>query len=701
MPTDWLNAPTAMKRTLVYPTLRRRVCVFVLFVVALALSCLAWQYFKLFFVSWMLQGVMWPFVMARWLLSFLPPFVDSASGDGTQVSASMQAADQGWKVLSDAANQTLGKARSIVILEWIHFSFCALVATSVYTWIKKQFRLANASVSPLRPAPFVFWREGLGLAINYVAFFTFFGMVYQRVSSKPTGDSSGGIDSVLFVISETVEALALFVTDTVIRTSRLELRSMHASISFAVNQAVDDAWEHLPLGRTYPVTLYAQQAKSLMWISVCCTVLDLLLLFTGGGGMMQRLNDHLLGSTLIMARMEGAGDNDSWQFATTMDLNIRLGIVLCLEAQKWHHTATLMTFLLSIPYLTYAIKKVHRWALSLTPDSSGDSVRDQGLRSKWSAEQERMQELAANAQIRSQNATPSQGLSLADRAKKYAPAVYKELAGHDWDNAGEGNAASGEGGVRRRRKGGCVEVLETFKEWETLRSDAEIFGKRLLVVYTGPDGGGKVVEDLERIAAEYKGAFYAVMDASRHLDRLSRSDVSFAGRFPVIHVYDGTRKLDQAMSLDIAEIERMVKVTNKAINAPAKKASMGATPNPWGASGGGNDTLGGGGGEVIEIGTKLQYDQVLASAGDSLVVIDFTATWCGPCQRIKPRYHDMASEFPQCFFCQVDVDSNDETAAFCRVSRMPTFQFYKGGRKVHTIEGADEHAIREAVMQYA
>jgi hypothetical protein len=29
--------------------------------------------------------------------------------------------------------------------------------------------------------------------------------------------------------------------------------------------------------------------------------------------MMQRLNDHVLGSTLIMARMEGAGDNDAWQ----------------------------------------------------------------------------------------------------------------------------------------------------------------------------------------------------------------------------------------------------------------------------------------------------------------------------------------------------------------------------------------------------
>jgi thiol-disulfide isomerase/thioredoxin len=97
-------------------------------------------------------------------------------------------------------------------------------------------------------------------------------------------------------------------------------------------------------------------------------------------------------------------------------------------------------------------------------------------------------------------------------------------------------------------------------------------------------------------------------------------------------------------------------VTNKAINAPAKKASMGATPNPWGASGEGNDALGGGGGEIIEIETKVQYDQVLASAGNSLVVIDFTATWCGPCQRIKPRYHDMASEFPQCFFCQVFLE---------------------------------------------
>jgi hypothetical protein len=67
----------------------------------------------------------------------------------------------------------------------------------------------------------------------------------------------------------------------------------------------------------------------------------------------------------------------------------------------------------------------------------------------------------------------------------------------------EGSAASGEAGVRRRRKGGCVEVIETFKEWETMRSDAEISGKRLLVVYTGPDGGGKAVEDLERIAGEH------------------------------------------------------------------------------------------------------------------------------------------------------------------------------------------------------
>ena len=46
---------------------------------------------------------------------------------------------------------------------------------------------------------------------------------------------------------------------------------------------------------------------------------------------------------------------------------------------------------------------------------------------------------------------------------------------------------------------------------------------------------------------------------------------------------------------------------------------------------------------------------------------------------------------------QVDVDTNDETAAACKVSCMPTFQFYKNGNKVGEFSGADEKKLTEMV----
>ena len=42
-----------------------------------------------------------------------------------------------------------------------------------------------------------------------------------------------------------------------------------------------------------------------------------------------------------------------------------------------------------------------------------------------------------------------------------------------------------------------------------------------------------------------------------------------------------------------------------------------------------------------------------------LVVVDFTATWCGPCQRIGPKFVEMAGEFTDCVFVKVDVDQNE------------------------------------------
>ena len=103
---------------------------------------------------------------------------------------------------------------------------------------------------------------------------------------------------------------------------------------------------------------------------------------------------------------------------------------------------------------------------------------------------------------------------------------------------------------------------------------------------------------------------------------------------------------------------------------------------------------------VKQIPTKAEFDKELADAGGKLVVVDFTATWCGPCQRIGPKFVEMAGEFTDCVFVKVDVDQNEETSAACGIQCMPTFQFYKNGTKVAEVTGADENKLRTTVSQH-
>uniref|UniRef100_A0A7S0Z1Y9 Thioredoxin n=1 Tax=Hemiselmis tepida TaxID=464990 RepID=A0A7S0Z1Y9_9CRYP len=100
---------------------------------------------------------------------------------------------------------------------------------------------------------------------------------------------------------------------------------------------------------------------------------------------------------------------------------------------------------------------------------------------------------------------------------------------------------------------------------------------------------------------------------------------------------------------------------------------------------------------VQQIADKAGFDAVLKDAGGKLVVVDFTATWCGPCQRIGPKFVEMAGQFTNCVFIKVDVDDNEETAAACGIKCMPTFQFYVNGEKVDEMSGADEATLKTKV----
>jgi len=99
---------------------------------------------------------------------------------------------------------------------------------------------------------------------------------------------------------------------------------------------------------------------------------------------------------------------------------------------------------------------------------------------------------------------------------------------------------------------------------------------------------------------------------------------------------------------------------------------------------------------VTVIATKADFDEVLKST-TKLVAVDFTASWCGPCQRIGPKFVAMAAEYDDVVFVKVDVDENAETAEFCGIEAMPTFQFFKGSVKVDELVGASEQALKDKI----
>ncbi|RHX97908.1 hypothetical protein DYB25_010852, partial [Aphanomyces astaci] len=100
---------------------------------------------------------------------------------------------------------------------------------------------------------------------------------------------------------------------------------------------------------------------------------------------------------------------------------------------------------------------------------------------------------------------------------------------------------------------------------------------------------------------------------------------------------------------------------------------------------------------VVEVHGQSDFNAKLRGAGGKLVVVDFTATWCGPCQMIKPTFHQWANELQDVVFLEVNEANNDDVIHSIGIRGFPTFHLYINSQKVDELVGADVNSLRRKI----